>query len=228
MVAYVTSLAGIALVVLLLVFGAGSHAEELPPDTNHPTGFRPSTVAIQGARIVTAPGQVIEQGTIVIRDGGIVAVGPDAVIPPGADVISGTGMVVYPGFMDGAAEAKLKPSTPGPDGGRPVPFNENLLAATREDDRRGMTPELRVIDHAVRDAEFQSARRKAGITDVHLVNFAPIAGGQTALVSMSGLPSRESVLWSDGMSSFMLTHPAWGRWHTCARHFSTRITTASI
>ena len=208
MVAYVTSLAGIALVVLLLVFGAGSHAEELPPDTNHPTGFRPSTVAIQGARIVTAPGQVIEQGTIVIRDGGIVAVGPDAVIPPGADVISGTGMVVYPGFMDGAAEAKLKPSTPGPDGGRPVPFNENLLAATREDDRRGMTPELRVIDHAVRDAEFQSARRKAGITDVHLVNFAPIAGGQTALVSMSGLPSRESVLWSDGMSSFMLTHPA--------------------
>ena len=206
----VTCLAGLALIVLLLAEGAGSCAEDLPPDTNLPTGFRPSTVAIQGARIVTAPGMVIEQGTIVIRDGLIIAVGPEAAIPPGAEVIPGAGMVVYPGFIDGAAEANLKPTAPSPDAGRPVPFDENLLAATRNDNRRGMTPELRVIDHAIRDAEFQSVRRKVGITDVHLVNFAPIAGGQTALVTMSGLPSRESVIWSDGMSSFMLTHPSGG------------------
>ncbi|MFO1006702.1 MAG: amidohydrolase family protein [Planctomycetaceae bacterium] len=205
-----TCFASLVVIALLLSHGAGSHAEDLPPDTNLPTGFRPSTVAIQGARIVTSPGQVIEQGTIVIRDGLIVAVGPEAAIPAGAEVIPGAGMVVYPGFIDGAAEAKLKPTTPSPDAGRPVPFDENLLAATQYDNRRGMTPELRVIDYAVRDAEFQSVRRKAGITDVQLVNFAPIAGGQTALVTMSGLPSRESVIWTDGMSSFMLSPPAGG------------------
>ncbi len=203
----VISLASLALVILFLIMGTGSRAEELPPETNHITGFRPSTVAIQGARIVTAPGQVMEQGTIVIHDGMIVAVGPEAVVPPGAEVIPGAGLVVYPGFIDAAAEAKLKPSASGPDAGRPVPFKENLLAATQADNRRGMTPELRVIEHAIRDAEFQAARRKVGITDVHLVNFAPIAGGQTVLVTMSGLPSRESVIWSDGMSSFMLTPP---------------------
>ena len=205
-----TCLSSLALIAFLLGQGVGSRAEDLPPDTNLSTGFRPSTVAIQGARIVTSPGQVIEQGTIVIRDGLIVAVGPEVAIPPGTEVIPGASLVVYPGFIDGAAEAKLKPTAPSPDAGRPVPFDENTLSAVRHDNRRGMTPELRVIDYAIRDAEFQSVRRKSGITDVHLVNFAPIAGGQTALVTMSGLPSRESVLWSDGMSSFTLSPPTGG------------------
>ena len=192
---------------IIFVFESSGDADELAPHTNHRTGFHASTVAIQGAKIVTAPGQVIEVGTIVIRDGKIVAVGLDAQVPVGAEVIPGAGLVVYAGFIDAAGEAKLKPGTPGPDVGRTVPFDENPSAATRPDNRRGMTPELQVVEHAIRDAEFQSARRKAGITDVHLVHFAPVAGGQTALVALSGLPARESVLWSGGMSSFMLTHP---------------------
>ncbi len=180
---------------------------DLSPETDHPTGFHPRVVAIQGAKLVTAPGQVIDGGTIVIRDGMIVAVGKEVAVPVGAEIIPGEGLVVYPGFIDAAGEAKLKSTTPGPDAGRPVHFDENLLAATRTDNRRGMTPELQVGDHAIRDAEFQSARRKVGITDVHLVRFAPIAGGQTALVTLSGLPARDSVLWSGGMCSFMLAHP---------------------
>ena len=200
---------GLALVAagLFAISQSGLRGDDLPPETNHPTGFRPRVVAIQGAKLVTAPGQVIEGGTLVIRDGMIVAVGKDVVIPAGAEIIPGAGLVVYAGFIDAAGEAKLKPNAPGPNAGRTVHFDENLLAATPTDNRRAMTPELQVGEHALRDAEFQAARRKAGITDVHLVNFAPIAGGQTALVSLSGLPPRESVLWSGGMSSFQLAAP---------------------
>ncbi len=192
---------------VLAILHAGLIAADLAPETSHPTGFHPRVVAIQGAKLVTAPGQVIEGGTLVIRDGMIVAVGKDVAIPAGAELIPGAGLVVYPGFIDAAGDAKLKPTSPGPNAGRPVHFDENLLAATRPDNRRGMTPELQIGDYALRDAEFQAARRKAGITDVHLVRFAPIAGGQTALVSLSGLPARESVLWSGGMSSFQLAAP---------------------
>ncbi len=43
---------------------------------------RPSRVhALQGARVVLAPGRVLETGTVVVRDGRIVDVGP-AVVPP--------------------------------------------------------------------------------------------------------------------------------------------------
>ena len=210
-----TSNIRVAIVLGLALLAAGLFAvsqsrlrgDDLLPETTHPTGFRPRVVAIQGAKLVTAPGQIIDSGTLVIRDGMIVAVGKDVVIPVGAEIIPGKGLVVYPGFIDAMCEAKLKPSVPGPNAGRAVNYDENLLAATRPDNRRGMTPELPVGDHALRDAEFQAARRKAGITDVHLVNFAPVVGGQTALVSLSGLPARESVLWSGSMCSFMLASP---------------------
>ena len=174
-IALATTLAGlIALIVGAFHLNA---AEELPPETAHPTGFRPRVVSIEKAKLVVSPGQVIEGGTLVIRDGVIIAVGKDVVPPPGAEKISGEGLVVYPGFIDAAAEAKLPPNAPGPDAGRAVKFEENLLAATRPDNRRGMTPEFQLTEHALLDAEFQSARRKAGITDLHLVHFAPVAGG---------------------------------------------------
>ncbi|MEE4639440.1 MAG: amidohydrolase family protein [Wenzhouxiangella sp.] len=66
----------------------------------------PDVHALVGVRIVTAPGQVIESGTIVIRDGIIEAVGPDTPVPPDARVHDFTRekeqdpMVVYPGLIE--------------------------------------------------------------------------------------------------------------------------------
>lgn len=75
------------------------------------------TIALTGARIHTAgPEGVIENGTLVIRDGRIAAVG-DALAPPaGARVIDVSGKVITPGFYDahgylGIAEVSLEPTT---------------------------------------------------------------------------------------------------------------------
>ena len=58
------------------------------------------TVAITHARILTAgPAGEIAQGTLVIRDGKIAAVGANAAIPAGARVIDASGSVVAPGFF---------------------------------------------------------------------------------------------------------------------------------
>lgn len=46
---------------------------------------------------------VIKQGTVVIEDGRIVAVGADVAVPEGAEVIDAKGKVVTPGFMDPAS-----------------------------------------------------------------------------------------------------------------------------
>ena len=53
---------------------------------------RPLVYAIEGARVIPAPGQEIANGTVVIRDGLIVAVGPQVMAPPDAVVISGEGL----------------------------------------------------------------------------------------------------------------------------------------
>ncbi len=57
-------------------------------------------LAITGAHIIPIVGNPIEDGTIVIRDGKIVAIGTDVKIPVEAMVINATGKVVLPGFVE--------------------------------------------------------------------------------------------------------------------------------
>ncbi|MCE2421866.1 MAG: amidohydrolase family protein [Gemmatimonadetes bacterium] len=56
--------------------------------------------AVVGATIHTVAEGVIENGTIVMRDGRIIAVGQDVEVPPGAEVVNGEGKHVYPGMID--------------------------------------------------------------------------------------------------------------------------------
>lgn len=63
---------------------------------------RAGTFAIVGARIVTVSGAVIENGTVVIQNGKIAAVGAGASVPSGAERIDGKGLSVFPGMIDAA------------------------------------------------------------------------------------------------------------------------------
>ncbi|MEK6237843.1 MAG: amidohydrolase family protein, partial [Planctomycetales bacterium] len=51
-----------------------------------------------------APGRVIENGTIVFRDGIVIAVGKDVKIPPDAAVRNLKGKFIYPGLFDAYSE----------------------------------------------------------------------------------------------------------------------------
>src|SRR4051794_41768630 len=76
--------------------------------------YRPAAYAIKGGRVVTGSGPAIDEGTVVVRDGLIEAVGPAerVAIPFDAETIDGKGLVVYPGFLD-------LYTTPGQDPGVP-------------------------------------------------------------------------------------------------------------
>ena len=64
------------------------------------SGKGAGTYAIRNARIVTLSGPEIENGTIVIRDGKIEAVGAGVSVPTGAQEIDARGLSVYPGMID--------------------------------------------------------------------------------------------------------------------------------
>src|SRR6266446_8115884 len=85
--------------VFLLGLGAlrSSAADMLPP------GFRPFPLgvhALVGAKIVIKPGEVLEGGTVVIRDGFIKAVGKEVSPPADARVWDMKGTTIYAGFID--------------------------------------------------------------------------------------------------------------------------------
>ena len=57
-------------------------------------------VVIRGATLLTITRGTIPNGTIVLRDGKIAAVGTNVDVPRGAEVIDGTGRFVSPGIID--------------------------------------------------------------------------------------------------------------------------------
>jgi imidazolonepropionase-like amidohydrolase len=65
------------------------------------------TIAVTNARIFPVTAQPIESGTLLIRDGKIAELGARVVVPKGAQKIDGTGLSIYPGWIDGLAQAGL-------------------------------------------------------------------------------------------------------------------------
>jgi len=168
-------------------------------------GFHPRAFAIIKARLVLAPGQEIESGNLILRDGLIVAAAADAPIPDDADVIDGTGLIVYAGFVDAGTTTLLDeikpPATPD---ARPVDFGRHALAATRPDNRKGLTPELAASEHLKLVSGELEERRKLGITSLHIVPSGRLASGLGTLVSTSGAPVRECIIAHDTVSELQL------------------------
>ena len=77
--------------ILALIFSAATFAQTA----------RPSVIAIRGGTILTVTRGTIENGTIVLRDGKIAAVGGSGIdIPSGADIVDAKGRFVTPGIID--------------------------------------------------------------------------------------------------------------------------------
>src|SRR5512140_1975491 len=82
--------------IVALLIAATTRAEAQLGSYNPPPGPR-GTFAIKNAHIFPVSGPEIANGTVVISGGKIQAVGANAAIPAGAQVIDGTGLNVYPG-----------------------------------------------------------------------------------------------------------------------------------
>jgi hypothetical protein len=155
------------------------------------------TYAIRGAKIVTVSGDTIPNGTVLIRDGVIQAVGATVTIPADAIVTDGTGLTVYPGFIDMSSSAPLEataPSAPaaggraGGGGGRGGGGGDEGTFTSREEAERAkraaiLRPDYQAAQNLIESSEGLSAMAQAGITSVLAVPSQGIFKGQSALVN---------------------------------------------
>ncbi len=147
------------------------------------------TWALTNARIETVTRGIIERGTIVIRDGLIVAVGVNVQVPPEARVVDLAGRNVVPGFIDlistvGLA-AQPTPAPGGPGGGAAAAA---AAAAQQQAGPVGLEPDRLVAEELRPNAADVRAAREAGITAVLTAPSRGAFRGQSAL-----LPLRDSL-----------------------------------
>lgn len=106
------------LCLCLLCAGVWAHAQrDRATSQTEGLGSNPPTAhAFVGATIVVAPGQVLENATLVVENGRIVAVGKSITPPAHAQVHDSRGKWIYPGFIDPYTQLLSKPVRGG--GGR--------------------------------------------------------------------------------------------------------------
>lgn len=155
------------------------------------------TVAIVGGRMVPIEGEPIENGTVLIRDGKIAAVGRDVEVPAGADRVDATGRYVLPGFVEAHAHVGLAEEAEGWAG-----QDINELSDP-------ITSYVRAID-AVNPADI--GFRDAISGGVLAVNITPgsgnAIGGQTVAIKTWGRTVDEMVLRQPaGMKSALGENP---------------------
>jgi len=105
------------------------------------------TYVIRGGTVVPVVGARIPNGTVVITNGRIQAVGANVQAPPGATIIDATGLFVYPGMIDSGTELGLTEigSVPGSTDTREIgDFNPQDVALTAVNASSELIPVSRV------------------------------------------------------------------------------------
>jgi imidazolonepropionase-like amidohydrolase len=129
------------------------------------------TIAIVGGKVHPVSGPPIENGTVLIRDGRIVAVGSSIAVPAGAQRVDATGKVVTPGLVNGATLVGLE--------------EINSVFTTRESIAQGhdrIAPAFRPWEGLNPRSVLIEPTRDAGVTSFVVMPSGGMISGQAAIL----------------------------------------------
>jgi len=146
--------------------------------------------AITHAKIFTLAGVPVEDGTLVIHEGKIAAVGVNITIPAGAKVIDAKGLQVYPGLFDpitqmGLSEISAVGATV--DTTESGSFNPDLVAATAVLPSSAHIP----VTRAAGITEVLAVPASGGFDSARATN---LIGGQASAINLAGWTATEMLI----------------------------------
>lgn len=162
--------------------------------TRHTEGLRenrPNVFALTGAKVVVSPGEVIDNATIVVRNGRIADVGANIKVPADAKEIKVDGHTIYAGLIDAFAEQSLEQASPSAAYWNPQIRPERLVSR-----------ELKNND----DLNFEDLR-KNGIVAQLLAPQGNIIKGQSTIIQTFDGQANEIILRSRFAQHVRLTVP---------------------
>jgi imidazolonepropionase-like amidohydrolase len=131
------------------------------------------SVAITGGKVYTMAGTPIENGTVVITNGKISAVGANVAIPAGAQRIDATGKIVTPGFINSSTQLGV--------------VEVGQVSDTRDYAANGkdhIAAAFTVWEGLNPNSVMLAPARKEGITSFVIIPAGGLVSGQAALVDL--------------------------------------------
>ncbi|HET7105433.1 MAG TPA: amidohydrolase family protein [Candidatus Acidoferrum sp.] len=147
-------------------------------------------IAITHAKIFTLAGAPIEDGTLVIHDGKIAAVGAGIAIPAGAQVIDAKGLQVYPGLFDPVTQmglSEISAVSATVDTTETGSFNPDVIAATAVLPSSAHIP----VTRASGITEVIAAPASGGFDSRNATN---LVGGQASAIHLAGWTADEMII----------------------------------
>src|SRR5437588_3483038 len=131
------------------------------------------TVAITNAKVYPISGPPISNGTVLIRDGVIAAVGANVTIPSGAQRIDATGKIVTPGFINSLTDLGV--------------VEVGQVRSTNDVSARGsnnIAASFRVWEGLNPESVLFGPTRNEGVTSVVIVPRGGLISGQAAAIDL--------------------------------------------
>jgi imidazolonepropionase-like amidohydrolase len=165
------------LVTILLVSLAGSICfAQQPGNPTSQSGVMPprGTFVIRNARIVTVSGADIENGTVVIREGKIAAVGSNVEIPANSQSIDARGLSIYPGMIDAGTSMGL------------VEVGQGAFGTVDTGEVGDINPHAKAIVAVNPHSAHIAVTRVDGVTTTLSLPTGGLISGQGALINLVG------------------------------------------
>jgi imidazolonepropionase-like amidohydrolase len=131
------------------------------------------TIAITGGKVYPVSGPPIENGTVIITNGKIAAVGANVPVPAGAQRIDATGKIVTPGFVNSSTQLGVQEVA--------------QVSDTRDMSARGkdnIAAAFTVWEGLNPNSVMMAPARKEGVTTFVVMPTGGLVAGQAALVDV--------------------------------------------
>lgn len=153
------------------------------------------TVALKNATIYTVKNGVIQNGTLLMKDGKITAVGTNVAIPADAQVIDCTGKSIYPGMIESGSQLGL--------------LEIGSIAEAQDHDEMGnITPQMQALTAVNPNATAIPVTRTSGVTTALTVPTGGLFAGTAALINLHGYTPEQMYA---GFKAIAMNFPSTGR-----------------
>jgi imidazolonepropionase-like amidohydrolase len=174
--------------ILMFMCSITFYAQDYFPKNDGVISNNTNYTAITNAKIYVTPTQVIEKGTLLIKDGKVVSVGSSVSIPKNTNIIDVSGKSIYPSFIDIYSDFGVEKPKRQSSGGRSPQYDASRTGYYWNDH---VMPENNAIDKFSYDSKTAKELINAGfgIVNTHIQD--GIVRGTGTLVALNNEDGNE-------------------------------------